>query len=87
MADLTDISDTQQDSLDNIPEQLQEGDVGSMLQERIDNIADVCNELSSIDVDSCLVDREDDEEDEDFEEREHDAFIEEVDNILGGLEY
>ena len=45
---LEDIVSYTQDSLDNIPEQLREGDTGTMLQERIDMLEDVIGELEQI---------------------------------------
>lgn len=47
---LTDLMDECQDSYDNIPEQLQSGSTGEMLQERIDNLQTVIDELEGIDV-------------------------------------
>lgn len=48
-AALQDIIDTCRDSLDNIPEQLQEGSAGTLLQERIDELESVVDELESCD--------------------------------------
>lgn len=53
VSQLEDLRDQQQDSLDNIPEQLQEGDTGMMLQERIDCLEDVINELENVSFDDC----------------------------------
>lgn len=50
---LEDIRDQQQDSLDNMPEQLQDGDTGVMLQERIDNLDEVIDELNNISWEEC----------------------------------
>lgn len=50
--ELTSIQDMCQDSLDNMPEGLQEGDTGQLLQERIDTLGDVISELESIDYDT-----------------------------------
>ena len=50
--ELSNIQDTCQDSLDNMPEGLQEGDTGQLLQERIDTLGDVISELESIDYDT-----------------------------------
>lgn len=45
---LEEIKETQEESLDNIPENLREGDTGCMLQERIDALEDVISELEQI---------------------------------------
>ncbi len=47
-SDLEDLRDTCQDSLDNMPESLQYGATGEMLQDRIDMLEDVINELDSV---------------------------------------
>lgn len=52
VAELTNIQDMCQDSLDNMPEGLQEGSTGELLQERIDTLGDVISELESIDYDT-----------------------------------
>lgn len=52
VAELTNIQDMCQDSLDNMPVGLQEGDTGQLLQERIDTLGDVISELESIDYES-----------------------------------
>lgn len=56
ISDLQDIADDLQGRLDNIPEGLQEGDVGQLLQERIDALESAISELESIDVDSVKED-------------------------------
>ena len=55
---IEEIRDYTQDSLDNMPESLQEGDIGQMLQERIDCLEGVISDLESIDVDSLRSDLE-----------------------------
>jgi len=52
MSDLEDLKDQCEENYDNIPEQLQDGDAGSTLQERIDNLEEVMNELDIIDYES-----------------------------------
>lgn len=47
--ELSNIRDNTQDSLDNMPEGLQEGDTGQLLQERIDSLDNVISELEAID--------------------------------------
>ena len=48
---IEDLRDECQDHLDNIPEQLQDGDAGQTLQERIDSLDDALYELENIDTD------------------------------------
>ena len=43
---LEELRDQQQDSLDNMPENLQQGDTGQMLQERIDSLECTIDELN-----------------------------------------
>lgn len=64
--DLESISDDLQDRLDNMPEGLQEGDTGMLLQERIDGLQSAISDLESIDFD-------DEDEDADYEEQINDA--------------
>ncbi len=49
ISNLENLRDTCQESLDNIPEQLQEGNSGQILQERIENLDDVISNLENID--------------------------------------
>lgn len=49
-AELESIRDDVQERLDNMPEGLQEGDIGQKLQERIDNLETAIDELYNIDV-------------------------------------
>lgn len=72
VGELESLRDECQDSLDNIPEQLQEGASGQLLQERIDGLESAINELESVDCD------DDDEWDDDERNTELEARIEEV---------
>ena len=47
--ELSNIRDETQDSLDNMPYGLQEGDTGQLLQERIDNLDSAISDLEAID--------------------------------------
>lgn len=49
VSELEDIKSDLEDRFYNIPEQLQDGAAGSMLQERMDEIDDVISELESVD--------------------------------------
>lgn len=53
---LEDIRDEMQDRLDNMPEGLQDGDVGQLLQERIDSLDSAIDDLNSIDIDTMKQD-------------------------------
>lgn len=70
--ELDSIKDQCQDSLDNMPEGLQYGSTGELLQERIDCLDDVISELESIDYDSIKEEAETnidvEEGDENYEE-------------------
>lgn len=59
MGELETIRDDLQDRLDNMPEGLQNGEVGQLLQERIDSLDSAISDLESIDFEDF------DEEDED----------------------
>lgn len=50
---LEELRDQQQDSLDNMPENLQQGDTGQMLQERIDSLECTIDELNNISWEDC----------------------------------
>lgn len=58
--ELEELKDSQQESLDNMPENLQYGSTGEMLQERIDELDGVIDELNEI----SWSDYEEDAEDE-----------------------
>ena len=61
---LEEIRDQQQDSLDNMPEQLQDGDTGCMLQERIESLDCAIEELNNISWTDCENDAESEVESE-----------------------
>lgn len=63
ISDLEEIRDDLQDRLDNMPEGLQQGDTGQLLQDRIDQLEAAISDLESIDFE----DEEDGEMDEDKE--------------------
>ena len=70
--DLGAIRDELQDHFDNMPEGLQYGDTGQLLEERISYLDDAITELEEIDF-------EDNDEEIDFEEL--------IDNALSNIEY
>lgn len=71
--DLESLRDTCQESLDNIPEQLQEAPAGQILQERIDALDEAISEFENIDTEfesqkDEETDREEDWTDEEWAE-------------------
>lgn len=60
VAVLEGLRDQCQESLDNMPETLQEGDTGQLFQDRIDNLESVIEELNDISYDDCHSDAEED---------------------------
>lgn len=72
VCDLESIRDDLQDRLDNMPEGLQQGDTGCLLQDRIDSLDSAISELEDIDFDD--------------EERDEDDLREAIDEALGYIE-
>jgi hypothetical protein len=62
---LRDLAQECQDSLDNMPEGLQQGSSGTMLQERVEALEAAADEFDNLDFD----DKQEDETDEEFWER------------------
>lgn len=93
--ELSTIRDNTQDSLDNMPEGLQEGDTGQLLQERIDNLDEAISELESIDYDTIKKNAKDDVDSEEgtdeyeteFAEKIKEALLDAINEALGGLDY
>ena len=83
------LRDTCQESLDNIPEQLQEAPAGQTLQERIDNLDEAIAELENIDVDfESQLDEETDRDtmsNEEWEQTLEDEKTEWCDDKLGEI--
>lgn len=75
--ELETIRDDLQDRLDNMPEGLQQGDSGALLQDRIDSLDSAIVDLESIETD------DEDESAEDMEDR----ISEEIDNALNCIDY
>lgn len=86
VSQLEELRDECDDKHSNMPDQLQDSEVGELLQERVDNLDDMINELQGIETDEWIEiddqdaiddmgDKEDDETQEEFEERiaEHKA--------------
>lgn len=87
VSQLEDLRDEAQSSLDNMPEGLQEGPTGQLLQERVDALENAINEFESLELyepddDDLVIDdieREENDSDEDFQQRLDDARREAVD--------
>lgn len=93
--ELDSIKEQCQDSLDNMPEGLQEGDIGQLLQERIDNLEYAISDLEDIDYDSIKEEAEAnidvEEGDEDYEEELEgeikSSLTDAINEALGQLDY
>lgn len=76
------IMDDQQERLDNMPEGLQEGDVGQLIQERIDACEAAMDELDNIDIDSLKADALSeyisDDEDGNYDDMDYDEVLEKL---------
>jgi len=77
--DIESLRDETQDSLDNMPEQLQDGDTGQLLQERIDGLEEWADSLDSLDYD--LDQSEDDVRDEVKDDMEQELDEDDEDGI------
>lgn len=85
VSDLETIRDDCQDKLDNMPEGLQEGEVGQLLSDRIDQLDAAINDLGDVDLDDLrndaaeefLSNHPDVDEDDIPDEEEHYAWLDE----------
>lgn len=72
----------QQDRLDNMPEGCQEGDVGQLIQERIDACEAAMDELYNIDIDGLKADALSeyigDDEDDNYDDMDYDEVLEKL---------
>ena len=93
--ELSNICDDTQDSLDNMPEGLKEGDTGQLLQERIDNLESAVSDLEAIDYESIKegelgdadYDSLTDEAKEEMDEAIKSALREEIESAISCLDY
>ena len=80
--EIENIMDDQQERLDNMPEGLQEGDVGQLIQERIDACEAAMDELDNIDIDSLKTDALSeyigDDEDGNYDDMDYDEVLEKL---------
>lgn len=77
-SDLEEIRDEQQEKLDNMPEDLQQGSTGELLQERIDMIESALTELENVTL------PEENDEGDALKEKIGDA-LQQIDEALGGI--
>lgn len=70
------LAEETQEKLDNMPQGLQEGDTGQMLQERIDACENAASEIED------LVGQAPDEPDEDADEDEQENFNQEIESLI-----
>src|SRR3990167_3481460 len=83
--DLQSLLDDTSGKLDNMPEGLQQGDVGQLLQERIDALESTINDLDSIDIYWEEPGQDKDETKEDFEERKNQELQDRINEIAEAL--
>lgn len=63
VSDIESLKDNAQESLDNMPEQLQEGETGQMLQSRVESLEEWSSNIEAVDL-SIDIDIEDEESEE-----------------------
>ena len=78
ISDLECIRDEQQERLDNMPEGLQQGDTGQLLQDRIDQLEAAISDLENIDFEL--------DEDEEMDEDKKIEFQTEIESALENIE-
>lgn len=71
--DLRSLADEQSEKRDNMPESLQDGTVGQLLEDRETNVNDYADELEAVDLD---IEQEEGESEEDFNSKIEDAINE-----------
>lgn len=76
---IRDLAQEQQDKLDNMPEGLQQGDTGQLLQERIDNLESWASDIESVE----LPDEDEFKEEDDPKEAFEDAIESAIEEIRG----
>ena len=84
VAELVELRDQCQDSLDNMPESLQESPTGELLQERIDACDNALNSIECIDLDE--LDPENHQDDEDDEDEIHEIIMGNMQEFLSMME-
>lgn len=78
---LEELRDEQEEKKSNMPDSLQDGATGEILQERYDALDGVINNLEGVDISWDEPEKEDDEEDDEFEARK----TEELENRLSEI--
>lgn len=80
--ELEQLRDEQQEKLDNMPEGLQQGSTGELLQERYDALESAVDDLTGVDIPEM---DEPEDGDEDYDSELH-RVADELDGILHGIE-
>lgn len=82
VGELEQLRDEQQGKLDNMPEGLQQGSTGELLQERYDALDQAVDELNSVDIPET---EEPEEGDEDHDDEDHEDELQKVAAELDGI--
>jgi Zn-dependent M32 family carboxypeptidase len=82
----TNLRDETQGKFDNMPEGLQQGDTGQLLQERIDALEEVISNLESADISFEEPDKEEDATDEEHEQAVEEALSSRLQEIAEELD-
>lgn len=95
-SELESLKDDTQGKFDNMPEGLQQGDTGTLLSERVDNVDSLINDLDGVNIPSdeeikeeCPVERVEEpaEGEDDFDEEGYERKLQEVKDELYAIEY
>jgi hypothetical protein len=86
VSEVTNLRDETQSKLDNMPEGLQQGDTGQLLQERIEALDEVISNLEGVDVSFEEPDKEEDQSDEEYEEAKQQALDDRLSEICSELD-
>jgi hypothetical protein len=78
ISDLESLRDETDEKFNNMPEGLQQGDTGQLLEERVENLDSWISDLQALEV----PERDDGQSDEDFKQALED-FLEEISNTMG----
>jgi len=84
VSQLNDLAEETRGKFENMPDGLQQGDTGQLLEERADACESAAQELESVDCDE--IDREEGESDDDFEQRKQEHLEEVQTELTDALE-
>lgn len=83
---IDDLMNETQGSFDNMPEGLQQGDTGQLLEERVQACESAISELESVDIELNLDDKPDDQEEDEYKTERAEAIWQEVQEALNQLD-